>query len=282
MAKPGIVLRLCRRRMGGTSLKERLYMKLSVCIDAVFQGKDFCESMARVKESGISAFEFWSWWDKNIDAIRYESKRLGLTVAAFCTKFISLVDPSQRDAYLEGLDESIRVAKKLGCTTLISQTGSDTGRPRDEQTKALIQGLKKSALLLKQNGMTLVVEPLNTKIDHKGYFLSRSDEAFQVLREVGSNRIKLLFDLYHQQITEGDVTRTLKSNVSQIGHFHAAGNPGRRELNTGELNYRYIFSQIEDSGYEGFVGLEYFSQENPIDGLKYAVNISHFEGSNKS
>jgi Hydroxypyruvate isomerase len=248
-------------------------MKLSVCIDAIFHGRDFCESMKEVKKSGISAIEFWSWWDKDTDAIRSESEKLGLTVATFCTKFISLVDPAQHDAYLEGLQESIQTAKKLRCSTLISQTGADTGRPREEQLAALIKGLKKCVPCLEQNNITLVVEPLNTKIDHAGYFLSHSDEAFKVIQEVGSDHVKLLFDIYHQQITEGDVTRTLRENIAKIGHFHAAGNPGRHELDTGELNYPYLFSEIKNSGYEGFVGLEYFPESSPADGLLYAGKI---------
>ena len=248
-------------------------MKLSVCIDAVFHGRDFYESMEEVRRSGISAFEFWSWWDKDTDAIRSKSEELGLTVAAFCTKFISLVDPALHDAYLDGLKESIQTAKKLRCSTLISQTGADTGRPREEQLDALIKGLKKCAPCLEQNNITLVLEPLNTKVDHRGYFLSRSDEAFNVIREVGSDHVKLLFDIYHQQITEGDVTRTLRENMSEIGHFHAAGNPGRHELDTGELNYPYIFSEIENSGYKRFVGLEYFPQGDPSGGLRSAVKI---------
>ena len=243
-------------------------MNYSVCIDALYLGKDFLEGMRETKEAGIGAFEFWSWWDKDLDAIAAEQERLGLKTAAMCTKFVSLVDPSQHEAYLAGLRESIEAARKLGCSTLISQVGSDTGRPREEQHRALCEGLKKAAPLLEESGITLVVEPLNVAVDHAGYYLSSSKESFDIVREVGSERVKILFDIYHQQITEGDVIRSIENNISLIGHFHAAGNPGRHELDTGELNYPNIFRAIRETGYHQYVGLEYFPLEPAADGLK--------------
>lgn len=243
-------------------------MNYSVCIDALFGGTDFLEGMRQIKEVGINAFEFWSWWDKDIERIAAKKDELGLTVAAMCTKFISLVDPEQHEAYLAGLQESIAAAKVLGCRTLISQVGSDTGAPRCEQRKALCEGLKRAVPLLEESGITLVVEPLNTAVDHAGYFLSSSKEAFEIIREVGSENVKVLFDIYHQQITEGDVIRSIRDNIADIGHFHAAGNPGRHELDNGELDYPNIFKAIDRTQYAGFMGLEYFPLRPAMDGLK--------------
>lgn len=243
-------------------------MNYSVCIDALYSGRDFLEGMREVKEAGIGAFEFWSWWDKDLEAIAAEKSRLGLTVAAMCTKFVSLVDPAQHEEYLAGLKESIEAAKKLDCTTLISQVGADTGKPREEQRRALCEGLKRAAPLLEESGITLVVEPLNVAVDHAGYYLSSSQEAFEIAEEVGSERVKILFDIYHQQITEGDVIRRIEKNISLIGHFHAAGNPGRHELDTGELHYPNIFRAIRETGYDKYIGLEYFPLEPALDGLK--------------
>lgn len=243
-------------------------MNYSVCIDALYQGRAFVEGMREIKEAGIDAFEFWSWWDKDLAAIAAEKDRLGLTVAAMCTKFVSLVDPPQHQLYLEGLKESITAAKQLGCKTLISQVGNDTGKSREEQHVALCTGLRLAAGLLEEQGMMLVLEPLNTAVDHKGYYLSSSKEAFDITREIGSKQIKILFDIYHQQITEGDVTRSISGNISEIGHFHAAGNPGRHEIDTGELNYATIFEVIQACGYTGYVGLEYFPVQPALNGLK--------------
>lgn len=243
-------------------------MEYSVCIDALYGGRDFFEGMCETKESGISGIEFWSWWDKDIKKIAAEKERLKLSVAAMCTKFFSLVDPTQHEAYLAGLKESIMVAKDLDCHILISQVGADTGQPRQEQYGYLCEGVKKAAEVLENSGITLVLEPLNTRVDHAGYFLSASKEAFAIVKEVNSRNVKVLFDIYHQQITEGDVMRRICENSTLIGHFHAAGNPGRHELNTGELNYPNIFRAIQETGYMGYVGLEYFPVASPLEGLK--------------
>ncbi|WP_195542628.1 hydroxypyruvate isomerase family protein [Massiliimalia timonensis] len=243
-------------------------MNYSVCIDALYHGKDFVEGMRETKEAGLDAFEFWSWWDKDLDQIVEEKEKLGLTVAAMCTKFFSLVDPKEHESYLAGLEESIAAAKKLGCKTLISQVGADTGEAREKQYAALLQGVKKAVPVLEENGVTLVLEPLNTAVDHAGYYLSSSKEAFLLAKEAGSENVKILFDIYHQQITEGDVIRSIRENISLIGHFHAAGNPGRHEIDTGELNYPNIFRVIQETGYTGYMGLEYFPVKPALEGLQ--------------
>lgn len=242
-------------------------MKLSICIDAVMQGVPVPEALARLKGIGVEAFEFWSWWDKDMDAVRAAAKETGLVPAAMCTKMISLTDPVQRGAYLDGLRESIAVAKALGCRTLISQTGNDTGAERAAQHESLVGGLREAAPILEEAGITLVVEPLNTYVDHQGYYLFSSAEGFAVIDEVGSPNVRLLYDIYHQQIMEGNIIDTVTANLDKIGHFHAAGVPGRHELNTGELNYRAIFDALDAAGYERYIGLEYFPLDKPEAGI---------------
>lgn len=233
-------------------------MKFSVCVDAVYMGKDFYQGMEEVKECGLNHIEFWTWWDKDIEKLYAETKRLGIQVEAFCTKFISLVDADQRSNYIKGLEETIGVAKKLGCKTIISQTGNDNGKPREEQRASLISGLRECVPLLKAHGLMLVIEPLNLRVDHAGYYLAESEEGFGIIEEAGSEHVKLLFDIYHQQITEGDVTRRMLQNIDKIGHIHAAGNPGRHEIACSELNYDFILKEIDATPYTGAIGLEYF------------------------
>ncbi|WP_123041962.1 hydroxypyruvate isomerase family protein [Cohnella candidum] len=243
-------------------------MRMSVCVDSVFRGMDTVEAMRRVRLAGYGAYEFWSWWDKDIGAVKAAQEENGLTLTAMCTKFVSLVDPAERDRYLEGLRESLEAARALGCKLLISQTGQDrVGVPRDEQRASLADGLRACVPLLEEAGVTLAVEPLNTAVDHAGYFLSSSDEAFGIVREVGSPFVKVLFDVYHQQITEGDLIRRIRANRHLIGHFHAAGHPGRGELDAGEIHYENVLGAIRETGYEGYVGLEYFTDGDPMPGL---------------
>jgi hydroxypyruvate isomerase len=247
-------------------------MKLSVCLDAVFRGRDFYASMEQVSRLGVSHFEFWRWWDKDVERIAEEKRRLQMHLTALCTKFVSLVDASQREAYLQGLRETLAVAQQLDCRAIITQVGADLAHvSRDEQCRSLVAGLRACVPYVREAGVTLLVEPLNTAVDHAGYYLSGSDEGFAVIDEVGDPHVKLLFDIYHQQITEGHLIARITRNIDKIGHFHAAGNPGRHELDTGEIHYPAVFRAIEASGYDGFIGLEYFPQREPLDGVKHVL-----------
>lgn len=238
-------------------------MKFSVCMDALYMGQDIYQGMQEVKACGLTNIEFWTWWDKDIEKLCAEKKRLGLGVQALCTRFVSLVNPAGRNEYIAGLKETLEVAKCLDCKTIISQTGNDTGVDREAQRASLVAGLRECVPLLTEAGVTLVIEPLNLRVDHAGYYLSGSEEAFEIIAEVGSPNVKVLFDIYHQQITEGDVTRRILKNIDKIGHFHAAGNPGRHEIESSELNYDYILGEIDSTAYAGMIGLEYFPLSKP-------------------
>lgn len=246
--------------------------KLSVCIDAVFSA-DPLKGLERLPALGYGAFEFWGWWNREQKALRDAKERLGLEVSTFCTRMVSLAEPEKRREYVEGLRESLEVAGRLGCRRLITQTGQDTGRPREEQHRSLAEGLRACAPLLEESGVTLLVEPLNL-IDHPGYYLVHAQEAFDLVDEVGSPCVKVLYDIYHQQISEGDILRNIEPNIAKIGHFHAAGNPGRHELATGELHYGNIFKELDRMGYSGYVGLEYYPAAPAEEGLAQALALA--------
>lgn len=248
-------------------------LRPSVCIDAIFENVAPEEAIAKAAACGIDAIEFWGWWDKDLDAIVEARDAHNLTISACCTKFISLVDPATRDDYLTGIQQSIAAAQRLGCKTLISQVGDfREGALRSEQHQSLVDGLEEAAQLLDSTGITLAIEPLNVLVDHAGYYLVRSDEAFQVVEQVGSEHVKVIFDIYHQQISEGNVIENITRNIDKIGHFHAAGNPGRHELTNGELHYPSIFQAIQATEYQGYVGLEYWPKQDPEQGLREAAS----------
>lgn len=241
----------------------------SVCIDAVLEHYPPQDALALVSQLGYRAFEFWKWWDRDLEELLQARERYGLKIAACCTKFISLVDPAARPAYLQGLSESIRAAQLLDCSVLISQVGDfRPGVERQAQHTCLVAGLRAAAELLEGSGVTLAIEPLNERVDHAGYYLVHSEEAFDIVRQVGSPHVKVTFDIYHQQISEGDVITNIERNVTSIAHFHAAGNPGRHELTRGELNYRNIFQAIQGTSFNGYVGLEYWPCDPAEVGLR--------------
>ena len=242
-------------------------MKFSVCMDALFKGSD-SERIELCSKAGAKAIEFWAWWEKDVDLVKKAAAENNLEIAAMCTKFFSLTDPAQRDDYKAGLKASLEAADKLGCKVLISQTGNDTGKERQLQRESIIEGLRECIPLLEKTNVTLAVEPLNTRIDHKGYFLSSSAEAFEIINRLSSPHIKVLYDIYHQQITEGNIVNNVKANIGNICHFHCAGISGRGELTNGELNYPFVFGEIDKTGYTGFMGLEYFPKEEALSNLK--------------
>lgn len=248
-------------------------MKYCVCTDAVFMDKgNFTYAMEQVKKAGYDAVEFWSWWDKDMAVFAKTAKDLDLKVATFCTEFIDTGDISLQADYLEALKHSIEIAKKLDCPSIIAQAGweFDTFKKeitRKEHRKALIETMQKSAVLAEDAGITLVIEPLNNKVNHPGYHLSTSEDAFDLVDRIGSPNVKILFDIYHQQITEGNLLMNIMENLGKIGHFHAAGNPGRGEITKGEIHYRHIFEEIAKTNYDGYIGLEYMVDCDPVPGL---------------
>lgn len=243
-------------------------MNISVCTDALLNKISTADAIKLLSKIGVKAFEFWSWWDKDIDTIGEAAEKYRLIPAAMCTKFVSLTAPEKRNEYIEGLDESIECAKKLGIKILISQTGDDIGTKRELQHESLTEGLKKAVPILEKAGITLAVEPLNTYIDHKGYYLYSSKEGFDIVDEVDSKNVKILYDIYHMQIMEGNIINTISKNIDKIAHFHAAGLPGRGELDIGEINYRAIFDAIDNTNYDAYVGFEYFPKNDAVSGIE--------------
>jgi len=228
-------------------------------MDIFFPNVSFKNKIETIAKLGYKNYEFWTWWDKDINEIQDVTEANNMNLMTFCTKFVSLVDVTKRNEYLEGLNATIEVSKKLGNKVIISQVGDElVGLSRGAQKECLIEGLKAAAELLKGTDLVLAIEPLNLLYDHKGYFLARSDEAFDIVNAVGSKNVKILFDIYHQQITEGNIINNIKTYFDQIAHFHMADLPGRGEIGTGEINYPVILKTIENLGFNGGVGIELF------------------------
>lgn len=254
-------------------------VKFSPCIEMFWPELEFPTRIAKAAAAGFPAYEFWAWWNKDLDAIERAAKGAGIELAACCVKtaFLekipSILSPEGVAAFVGAVKDCVGLKKRLGCKRFIVTPGNAlAGVPRADQHKACVQALKAAAPVAEDAGVTLVLEPLNVLVDHAGYYLSSSAEGFDMLEEVGSPAVKLLFDIYHQQITEGNLTPTLCAHIAKIGHFHVANHPGRHEPAVGEINYGYLFRQIAELTYEGYVGLE-FVPSNPAktDAILQAV-----------
>ena len=249
--------------------------RLSACIEAVFRKGRPEERLDQVKAVGLTTFEFWGWRGKNLDAIAKKKDELGLDVAIFsCDTGGPLVAPGSKDKFVPGLRDSIEAAKKLGCNRLIATVGQEIKDiSRAEQHRNIVEAMKAGAPLLEDAGITITIEPLNVLVNHKGYYLATSKEGFEIVDEVGSSNVLLLFDIYHQQITEGNVIRNATENIKQIGHFHVADVPGRHEPGTGEINYFNVFRAIAKAGYTGFLGLEMWPTGDDAEAVRATMKI---------
>lgn len=251
-------------------------IKFSACIEALYQNVPFIERIEKVAAVGMKAFEFWGWGNKDIDGIKAAKDKFGLEVATFGADVGgALVDPSNRIKLPDGLKRSIEVAHKLNCNRLLVTTGNEIQDVRrGHQHQSIADGLKAAAKIVEAEGITLCLEPLNILVNHKGYYLYTSAEGFQIIDEVGSPNVKLLYDIYHQQITEGNLIATIKANIDKISHFHVADVPGRHEPGTGEINYKNVFKGISEAGYDGFVGLEFWPVCPDDDALKALLEMT--------
>ncbi len=166
---------------------------------------------------------------------------------------------------------NIELAGQWGIPNLICFSGNRAGLNDAEGAEACAEGLRWVARAAEDAGVTLILELLNSKIDHHDYQCDHTDWGVQVCQMVGSSRVKLLYDIYHMQIMEGDIIRTIRENHAWFGHYHTAGNPGRNEIDdTQELNYPAIMRAIEATGYQDYVGQEFIPTGDPFAVLRDA------------
>jgi len=241
--------------------------KIGLTVPAVF-GSPVVENIERAARAGADGIEFFDWESTDGDVIRaaanehdieiYGTLSTGAGQTIMDPDAPALADPASYEQAVENIEHSIEAATDLGCETLIVTVGQNDETLDDAtQQAAIVDVLRAVAPTAETHDITIVVEPLNTRVDHPGYFLPTTDAGVAIVNAVESRNVKLLFDVYHQQITDGDVTRRLTRQIGQIGHIHIADNPGRQEPGTGELNYDRICAVIADLDYDGYVSGEF-------------------------
>ena len=250
----------------------KVKLNMSAPIDW-FPGKNPVDKLDAVAAWGLRAYE-WLGPKGDLKKLREKADSLGLVLS--CMVGVGAIAPGQmvkeedHDRLVKNFEKNVKEAQQLKCTRLVGLSGNERDDiSRDRQTENVIKCLKRLAPIAEANNVTIVMEALNPLVDHKGYFMCRTDHTMQILKAVDSKNVKMLFDIYHQQITEGNVIRNITENIDRIGHFHVADNPGRKEPGTGELNYRKIFEAIASTNYDGFVALECgHSKDNYEDTLR--------------
>ena len=186
------------------------------------------------------------------------------------------------DKLTEAFEKAIPEVAKFGFPNIITFSGNRKGKENNvayavadqEGLENCVKGLKRIVGVAEKNKVTVILELLNSKVNHAEYMADHSAWGVEVCKQVGSERLKLLYDIYHMQIMEGDLIRTIQDNHQYFGHYHTGGNPGRNEIDdTQEINYPAVMKAIAASGFKGYVGQEFVPKRDPLTSLKQAIEI---------
>ena len=230
-------------------------------------GEDPIDQLKFMADEGFTAMEDNGMNGKPVELqekIASEMTRLGMTMGVFVATadFDNVTfasnDPEIRKKLVQDMKDAVEVAKRVNakwCTVVCGRY--DVGREWDYQTSYAIDNLKACAEVCEPTGLIMVLEPLNAWKNHPGLFLTKIPQAFMICQAVGSPSCKILFDMYHQQITEGNIIPNIDRAWDEVAYFQIGDNPGRKEPTTGEINYRNIFKHIHSTGFNGILGMEH-------------------------
>lgn len=247
----------------------------------LFSQIEFYDRFRYAKKVNADAVEFWKWSNKDILRVENSLKENGLALSVFnldsknecLSNDLSrgILNAGRKEEFVSALEESIPIYQKLDAEAMIVLIGEKLDISHEKQIENITECLLAAGKVLKQEKVNLVVEPLND-IDRKNYFLPRSAEVFEIIRNVDCSNIKVLLDLYHEQLMAGNLINTIEKNISNIGHIHIADVPGRHEPGTGEINFANVIKTIENSGYKRYIGLEYRDTKPEEEMMKFIVH----------
>ena len=235
-----------------------------VLIDVFYSEIPLEQRVQKAAALGYTAIETWQGGDAAL------VKKIGDACTSSGVRFVSIVmngpadmtvapvKNGNRKAFIEQVDRFSDNALAAGCRSGIITTGNHVpGQTPAEHRKNLVDNLTEAGKLVAKKGFALNLEPLNTLVDHEGYYLESREASLEIVKEINLANVRMLYDLYHMQIMGGNHLPFVLPNLSWIGHFHTAGVPGRHELADGEMNYPFVMKKILAAGYKGFFGLEY-------------------------
>jgi hydroxypyruvate isomerase len=251
--------------------------KFAANLSMLFVELPFLDRFQAAAEAGFEGIEYLFPYDFEVDALVSRLRRFGLSQVlhnlpagdwAKGERGIACL-PGREEEFRDGVESAIRYATALGCHQVnclagIAPEGTDPRLLR----ATLLGNLRYAAARLSEAGIRLLIEPINTR-DIPGFFLRNTMQARTLIMEGDIDNLQIQYDVYHMQIMEGDLARTIKANLDLIGHVQIADNPGRNEPGTGEINYEYLFGYLDKIGYRGWVGCEYKPKGATVDGLKW-------------
>jgi len=230
-------------------------------------GDDLIDQIQFMADAGFTAMEDNGMKNRDTDVqekIASKMANLGMEMGVFVAHTIYWSEPNltsgkqdKLEEFLKEIEESVDVAKRVNATWMTVVPGHvDLRLDLNYQTRNVIEALKRASEILEPHGLVMVLEPLNF-YNHPGLFLKEVPQAYQICQSVGSPSCKILDDLYHQQIQEGNLIPNMDKAWEEIGYFQTGDNPGRKEPTTGEINYLNVFKHIHEKGYTGIIGMEH-------------------------
>ncbi len=252
--------------------------KFAANLSMMYNEFDFLDRFSAAAKDGFKGVEFLFPYSYLVGDIRSRLDQFGLTQALFnCPPgdwaagergIASL--PGREEEFRRGIERALGYAYVLDnkCLHVMAGLGLPQPYERERQRDTYLSNLAYAARQAARQGITIVIEPINPR-DMPGYFLNRQDDAHAICREVGEPNLKVLFDLYHCQIVEGDLASKMKRDLSGIAHMQIAGVPERHEPDRGEVNYPYLFRLMDELGYDGWVGCEYRPKAGTSEGLTW-------------
>ena len=249
--------------------------RFSANLSMLFGEHEFLDRFDAAARAGFKGVEYLGPYDHAPEVVAARLRKNGLTQVLFNLppgdwgrgeRGIAVL-PDRIEEFRRGVDTAITYARALGCGQVNCLAGiAPQGVDRTELEDVFVENLAYAAGKLKEAGIRLIVEPINTR-DIPGFFLNYSSQALALIERVGSDNLQLQYDIYHMQIMEGDLARTIEANLGRIAHIQIADNPGRNEPGTGEINFPYLFEHIDRIGYAGWIGAEYRPKAGTEAGL---------------
>jgi len=244
-------------------------------------GEDPIDQLNFMADQGFTAFEDNGMKDRSIElqekmaaTMAKRNLEMGVFVAHkiyWQQPNLASGDADLREEFLQHIRESVEVAKRVNATWMTVVPGFvDLRKDMGYQTANVVESLKQAAAILEPHNLVMVLEPLNFR-DHPGLFLSKSAQAYEICKAVDSPSCKILFDIYHQQITEGNLIPNIDASWEEIAYFQIGDNPGRKEPTTGEINYRNVFKHIHGKGFDGIMGMEHGNAQAGAEGEKALI-----------
>jgi len=249
-----------------------------VCIESMYTEIPFIKRFEAAKKDGFNFVEFWGWTDKNLADVKKAASDAGITINGFDGHSgYSMIDPNHKKPYIDFLKKSIDTAMLLNAPSVtILSNALNQGAVVNQYAElsdtvkkcSMFAALEECARIAEESAITVNLEALNTITDHIGYYLVNVRDAAEMTRLIGSPKLKILYDVYHMQLNQGNLCGNISACVDQIGHIHAADVPGRHEPGTGEINYHRVFEHLETCGYSGRIGFELFPKTSTEAAVK--------------